>query len=480
MKPEDRLSKTINGLLVSRKDVEVPALLGNKSGTIKADNNGNVYVTFMDGETIIVQNKTVPNQRHWVIVGHKNDALHVLRSWDVFVSSALPDLPEHDHTWGKTSNPAWIRKEQIMDGLAVPGTGLTVEFYGFWFALNGTPHAIANQTIDLSAEIPTSGAQWCNVEADEDSLITFNAGTNKAAKELLLPEDIPATAADKRLLFSVKTYFGQTEFVKNLTENDFYDPRFSGAGSSASSAPATTAANDFQVGDGSGNWIKKTLAETKVILGIGDWVEATGAFTYASSTSMTTPSDLTGSIKKGMPLRWKQGGSYKYGNVLSITATTLNLIPNSVSAYAVANSAITDVAYSWSFAPLDFPDSFTFVLGWSSDSNPQPAFGNATLNMYYSVISRGLYSYAAQAIFGSTTTFGTGLWRFSLPAAVGKTTIGNTFGIDVSANAIYTGASIWDGTTKVLAILGTNYALPTFPFTWANGDYLGLSGTAPF
>ena len=33
-------------------------------------------------------------------------------------------------------------------------------------------------------------------------------------------------------------------------------------------APATTAADDFQVGNGSGNWIKKTLAQTKTILGI--------------------------------------------------------------------------------------------------------------------------------------------------------------------------------------------------------------------
>lgn len=35
-----------------------------------------------------------------------------------------------------------------------------------------------------------------------------------------------------------------------------------------SSAPATTAENDFQVGDGSGSWIKKTLAETKTILAV--------------------------------------------------------------------------------------------------------------------------------------------------------------------------------------------------------------------
>jgi hypothetical protein len=34
------------------------------------------------------------------------------------------------------------------------------------------------------------------------------------------------------------------------------------------SSPATTAENDFQVGNGSGAWIKKTLAETKAILSV--------------------------------------------------------------------------------------------------------------------------------------------------------------------------------------------------------------------
>ena len=33
--------------------------------------------------------------------------------------------------------------------------------------------------------------------------------------------------------------------------------------------PATTAANDFQVGNGSGSWVKKTLAETKTLLSLG-------------------------------------------------------------------------------------------------------------------------------------------------------------------------------------------------------------------
>lgn len=227
---QKQLAGTIKKIFSNRKDVEIPALLGDKSGTIKADSNGNVYVTFWNGETIIVRNQSVANQRHWVIVGYRNNVLQVLRSWDVFSDASFPDVPEHDHTWGKSTNPSWIRKEQFLDGLALPGTGLTVDFYGCWFQLDNVVHVIPNQTIDLTAQIPTSDARWCNVEVDEDSVITFSTGSSKANRALLLPEDIPATAATKKLLFSVKTYVGQTSFIKEVADTDFFDARFTGMG----------------------------------------------------------------------------------------------------------------------------------------------------------------------------------------------------------------------------------------------------------
>lgn len=211
---------------------------------------------------------------------------------------------------------------------------------------------------------------------------------------------------------------------------------------------------------------------------VGDWREISGTFTYASTSTINTPSDLTNFVQKGMPIRWKQGGGYKYGNVKGITSSLITILTN--NDYTVANSAITDFAYSPSFSPVGFPESFSFTLGWSSDSNPQPSYGNATLSMWYKVISSGLYYYSAQAIFGSTTTMGTGLWRFSLPSAVTRSTTGNAFGIDVSAPTYVAGATIWDGSTKVLAMVGGTYAQPAAPFTWANGDYIGLAGTAPF
>jgi|CXWL01.1.fsa_nt_gi hypothetical protein len=232
-----KLDVTIGKLFSARKDLEIPAWLGDRSGNIKADDNGNVYVTFWNGETIIVRNHSVPNQQRWVIVGYRNNVLQVLKSWDTFFDASSPDVPEHDHTWGISTNPSWIRKQQILDGLAAPGTGLTIDFLGLEYYLNGAYHVIGYKNIDLTAQIPTSDARWCNVEADEDGVISFNTGgTVKSSRELLLLEDIPATAAAKKLLFSVRTRVGQVSFKKEPSDSDIFVPLFSGVASGGSAS----------------------------------------------------------------------------------------------------------------------------------------------------------------------------------------------------------------------------------------------------
>lgn len=64
--------------------------------------------------------------------------------------------------------------------------------------------------------------------------------------------------------------------------------------------PATTAANDFQVGDGSGNWIKKTLAQTITILRTSlDSVYAAVSHSHAWGTitgTLSSQSDLQSAL----------------------------------------------------------------------------------------------------------------------------------------------------------------------------------------
>jgi hypothetical protein len=70
-----------------------------------------------------------------------------------------------------------------------------------------------------------------------------------------------------------------------------------------SAAPATTALNDFQVGNGAGAWIKKTLAEIKTILGLGTAAyTASGDYTpIAHATATNNPHSTTAAQVAAIP-----------------------------------------------------------------------------------------------------------------------------------------------------------------------------------
>lgn len=77
---------------------------------------------------------------------------------------------------------------------------------------------------------------------------------------------------------------GAIAYATDSNEFGSYDGTTWTWGQSGSSAPATTAANDFQVGNGSGAWVKKTLAETITILRTSlDSVYAALSHTHAAS-----------------------------------------------------------------------------------------------------------------------------------------------------------------------------------------------------
>jgi len=75
------------------------------------------------------------------------------------------------------------------------------------------------------------------------------------------------------------------------------------------SAPATTAINDFQVGDGSGNWVKKTLEETKTILGM-----STGTSFLASGFSLTAA--LGTYQDTGLSITLPSAGTYRISAIV--------------------------------------------------------------------------------------------------------------------------------------------------------------------
>lgn len=224
--------KKVESVRTSAKQV---AFLGHmyEDGLVKAG-KGKVYVTLNTGQVVKIRNNRVPNRWGWFVeIGYegKNTVKQVLRMIDIWDSAETPEVPEHwsTHEWGGPDS-AWIRLEQIKPGVAMPDPDnpLMVQFYGMPYFVNGKYRIIDSQLVDMESEIPVSGAEWVNVEVDENRELSFNHGDNSGSAELLSPEDIPATDPLKKLLFSVKMYVGQTRIYKNLQRNDIFDPRLSG------------------------------------------------------------------------------------------------------------------------------------------------------------------------------------------------------------------------------------------------------------
>ena len=90
------------------------------------------------------------------------------------------------------------------------------------------------------------------------------------------------------------------------------------------------------------------------------WIEVTDTWSYASASTITVPTDATLKYRSGLPIRWKQGGAYKYGVIRTVAATLITLF--STTDYTVANSAITDISYSLSEKPFGFPIYFNFTF----------------------------------------------------------------------------------------------------------------------
>ena len=135
----------------------------------------------------------------------------------------------------------------------------------------------------------------------------------------------------------------------------------------------------------------------------------------------------------------------------------------------------------WVHGPLsmDFGSKTSYTPNWTSDGTA-PAIGNGTIAGHYAQFN-DLVMVRIQVEFGSTTTFGTGEWSFSLPTNLGITgavrQACSWMAIDISAFARYGGAAELSGSQVYRLVYNNQRMTPTVPFTWASGDILFLTGT---
>ena len=119
----------------------------------------------------------------------------------------------------------------------------------------------------------------------------------------------------------------------------------------------------------------------------------------------------------------------------------------------------------------------SYTVSWTA-ATTNPSIGNGTLSGRYIQIGKLVYCQFTMRA-GSTTTFGSGNWRFSYPVAPNTTyanlyQVGSIYALDNGA-ANYNGITQYGGATYMGLIISSNWVSATAPFTWANGDVLEVN-----
>lgn len=109
---------------------------------------------------------------------------------------------------------------------------------------------------------------------------------------------------------------------------------------------------------------------------LGDWLDYSNPLEYFSATEVRTSNtgiDLTDFWSVGDPIRYKQGGGYKYGYVTYVESTRMRV--RAGDDYSVADAELTEVARGEKLNAEGFPIRFAIP-----SSNIQVSVGTITLS----------------------------------------------------------------------------------------------------
>lgn len=174
----------------------------------------------------------------------------------------------------------------------------------------------------------------------------------------------------------------------------------------------------------------------------GGWNEVYDTWTRATNNTITVPSGAASIYKKGMGIRWKQGGGYKYASII-VVADTLLTVTGGTDYVVSAGTPITDVA--WTLTPetaIGFPAKFTCAAPtWDTATidngtgGQQPTAGNSSFLVLGNRIKLSV-KLGSSGVFKNTA--GQSLTISALPATLPNTTMSflSTVGNGISANVV--------------------------------------------
>jgi len=228
---------------------------------------------------------------------------------------------------------------------------------------------------------------------------------------------------------------------------------------------------------------------------------ALGASLTSSATSVTFAAGLTHSGGTNVPTI--AGSDYipltildASGNVSEIVnltaytaaATTGTISRGQETTTGVSHSSGDKIVHSATVLDID-PGAWTaYTPAWTA-SGTAPSLGNGTLTGAYSQIGKTVH-FRLDWTLGSTSTMGTGTYRWSLPVAAKS--LSTNHGINIggymedAGSAAYAplGARMTSGSTTTFEIMywsntlngSANTVGQTTPFTWGSGDLIRIYG----
>ena len=166
------------------------------------------------------------------------------------------------------------------------------------------------------------------------------------------------------------------------------------------------------------------------------------------------------------------------------TATDLLTSPDHATQHANINDAVEALETKVAIGNTVLGAWIDYTPTWTA-STTNPVLGNGTITGRYSLVNKTV---TAQILVkaGSTTTFGSGAYFFSLPVTaaatlVGYPALGAGWGEDASAGAATTfTANVHNSSTTIFGLRytagsGSGAVGATAPYTWANGDFVSAT-----
>lgn len=340
-----------------------------------------------------------------------------------------------------------VKVQKNANGPIITAAGNEVEFQNIGFRGDASSPTFTGDGIVLTGENPrliNCGSRWISgaaVRATKNALLIQGTcdiyqTTGATGSDYDIVVGTSGTATLYHRIIGIKT--------TQATGGIYFIDTGSGSVTASQFGKLTVAAGTSPAGVNGGNYIgNRILGAVSVNI---------SSSTFSGNTVGAVSVTFAGGTS---------GHSFDESNVLSVGAT------------------ITDSSTSSHIVDLRQVPPQSYTPSWTAAS-VNPSIGNGTITGIASKVGRAV-TVQLRVVMGSTTTYGTGIWAFSVPYVPSTTlpAVGTVHAVD-SGTTNYVGLceTATDGTARVFVYGDAANAYgASVPFTWANTDVLTLSIT---